>query len=250
MWRAPAWRTTAVAISPIGPAPEISTSSPRIGNASAVWTALPNGSKIAAISSSMPDQWCQMLVIGRATNSAKDPSRPTPRPMVLAHRCRRPARQWRQRPHTTWPSPLTRSPAWKSTTLLPTSTISPTNSWPTISGGWMVFAAHGSHDSMCRSVPQIPVLWTRIRTSLIPIVGSGTSRRTSPGPASGLTRASTGGRSARAGGAAALALGLALGLAARARRRAAGRARRRAARSTPGSGSGSGGRSRAARAPG
>ena len=62
--RAPAWRTTAVAIRPIGPAPVTSTSSPRTGNASAVWTALPNGSKIAATSSSMPGQWCQTLVIG------------------------------------------------------------------------------------------------------------------------------------------------------------------------------------------
>ena len=78
MWRAPAWRATAVAMRPIGPAPLMSTSSPRTGNASAVWTALPNGSKIAATSSSMPGQWCQMFVIGRATNSAKAPSRPTP----------------------------------------------------------------------------------------------------------------------------------------------------------------------------
>src|SRR6185437_8812533 len=36
----------------------------------------------------------------------------------------------------------------------------------------------------CRSVPQIPVLWTRIRTSLIPISGSGTS--SSHRPCSGL----------------------------------------------------------------
>ena len=50
-----------------GPAPVISTSSPRTGKASAVWTALPNGSKIAATSSSMPGQWCQTLVIGRQT---------------------------------------------------------------------------------------------------------------------------------------------------------------------------------------
>ena len=53
-----------MAISPIGPAPLTSTSSPRTGKASAVWTALPNGSKIAATSSSTPGQWCQMLVIG------------------------------------------------------------------------------------------------------------------------------------------------------------------------------------------
>ena len=49
-------------------------------------------------------------------------------------------------------------PARKSATLLPTSTISPTNSWPTTSGGWIVLAAHGSHDSMWRSVPQMPGL--------------------------------------------------------------------------------------------
>ena len=108
--RAPAWRATAVAMRPMGPAPVTSTSSPRTGNASAVWTALPNGSKIAATSSSIPGQWCQMLLIGRATYSAKAPSRPTPRPTVLAHRWRRPARQWRQWPQVTWPSPLTMSP--------------------------------------------------------------------------------------------------------------------------------------------
>ena len=88
-------------MSPIGPAPEISTSSPRVGNASAVWTALPNGSKIAATSSSIPGQWCQTLVIGSTTYSANAPSRPTPSPIVLAQRWRRPARQWRHRPQTT-----------------------------------------------------------------------------------------------------------------------------------------------------
>ena len=77
-------------------------------------------------------------------------------------------------------------PGAKSATLLPTSTISPTNSWPTTSGGWIVRAAHGSHDSMWRSVPQMPVLWTRIRTSLMPIVGIGTSRSSRPGPGAGL----------------------------------------------------------------
>ena len=55
-WRAPAWRTTAAAMQPIGPAPVMSTSSPSTGNDSAVCTALPNGSKIEATSSSMPGQ--------------------------------------------------------------------------------------------------------------------------------------------------------------------------------------------------
>ena len=129
-WRAPAWRTTPIAIRPIGPAPEMSTSSPWTSNASAVWTAFPNGSKIAATSSSMPGQWCQMFVIGSATYSAKDPSRPTPRPTVFAHRCRWPAMQCRHRPQVTWPSPLTRSPGWKSLTFEPTSTISPDELMP------------------------------------------------------------------------------------------------------------------------
>jgi len=45
--RAPARRATAAAIIPIGPAPVTSTSSPTRGNASAVCTALPSGSKMA-----------------------------------------------------------------------------------------------------------------------------------------------------------------------------------------------------------
>ena len=109
-WRAPAWRTTAAAMQPIGPAPVMSTSSPSTGNASAVCTAFPNGSKIAATSSSTPGQWCQMFVIGSATSSANAPGRLTPSPIVCAHRCRRPAMQLRQRPQTTWPSPQTTSP--------------------------------------------------------------------------------------------------------------------------------------------
>ena len=84
MWRAPAWRTTATAMQPIGPAPVTSTSSPSTGNVSAVWTAFPKGSKIAATSSSMPGQWCQMFVIGSATSSANAPGRCTPRPIEWA----------------------------------------------------------------------------------------------------------------------------------------------------------------------
>ena len=78
--RAPAWRTTAAAISPIGPAPVISTSSPSTGKDSAVWTALPNGSKIAAMSSSMPAACCQTFVIGSATYCANAPGWLTPTP--------------------------------------------------------------------------------------------------------------------------------------------------------------------------
>ncbi len=129
---------------PIGPAPVTSTSSPSTGNASAVWTALPKGSKIAATSSSMPLGWTQTFVIGRERYSAKAPARLTPTPFVSAQSCRRPARQLRQRPHTTWPSPLTIWPGWKSATFEPTSTISPTNSWPITIGVWMVRSAQAS----------------------------------------------------------------------------------------------------------
>ena len=46
--------TTAAAITPIGPAPVINTSSPSTPKESAVCTALPNGSKMAATSGSIP----------------------------------------------------------------------------------------------------------------------------------------------------------------------------------------------------
>src|SRR3954468_20551054 len=89
--------------------------------------------------------------------------------------------QLRQRPHTTWPSPLTRSPGWKSLTLSPPATISPTNSWPTTSGTGTVRCAQASQRWMCTSVPQMPVRCTRIRTSLMPYSGSGTSSSQRPG---------------------------------------------------------------------
>ena len=144
MWRAPAWRATAVAMHPIGPAPVTSTSSPSTGNESAVCTAFPNGSKIAATSSSIPGQWCQMFVIGSATYSANAPCRLTPSPIECAHRWRRPAMQLRQRPQTTCPSPLTRSPTSKSLTFDPNATTSPTNSCPIAIGTGIVFCAHAS----------------------------------------------------------------------------------------------------------
>ena len=131
---------------PMGPAPVISTSSPSTSNRSVVWTALPKGSKIAATSLSMVSSWwCQTLLIGSTTYSANAPGRFTPTPIVCAHRCRRPAKQLRQRPQTTWPSPLTSQPGWKSITFAPTATISPTNSWPTTIGTGIVFLAQSSH---------------------------------------------------------------------------------------------------------
>ena len=77
--RAPAWRATAIAISPIGPAPVIRTSSPTSGKLRAVCTALPNGSKMAPSSGVDVGVGCtQTLASGITTYSAKAPSRCTP----------------------------------------------------------------------------------------------------------------------------------------------------------------------------
>lgn len=101
--RAPACRATAAAMMPIGPAPVISTSSPTRGNDSAVCTALPNGSKIAAMSRSTSVRCTQTFDAGSATYSANALFRPTPSPTVARHRWRRPARQLRHLPHTRCP---------------------------------------------------------------------------------------------------------------------------------------------------
>ena len=65
--RAPTWRATAPAMMPIGPAPVISTSSPTRSKASAVWTALPSGSRIAPSSSSTSSGKGTMLNAGTRT---------------------------------------------------------------------------------------------------------------------------------------------------------------------------------------
>ena len=136
---------------------------------------------MAATSRSIPLRWCQTLVIGTEMYSAKAPGRLTPMPRVSLHRCRRPARQLRQRPQTTCPSALTTSPGKKSFTLEPTSATSPTNSWPTTMGTGIVRCAQSSQLYMCKSVPQMPVRSTRISTSLMPTSGSGTSSSQRPG---------------------------------------------------------------------
>ena len=64
---APAWRTIAAARTPIGPAPVISTSSPTAGHCSAVWVALPSGSKQDTTSSDIPAGTRQMLLAGTDT---------------------------------------------------------------------------------------------------------------------------------------------------------------------------------------
>ncbi len=67
MKRAPTWRVMAVAITPMGPAPVITTSSPAIGKDKAVWVALPNGSNRAPSSGSMSSGCTHTLLAGITT---------------------------------------------------------------------------------------------------------------------------------------------------------------------------------------
>ena len=96
---------------PIGPAPVIKTSSPKTSKLSAVCTAFPSGSLHDSTSSGMCGSQCHTFVSGIDKYSANAPGRFTPTPLVCAHKCLLPARQFRHRPHTTWPSPDTISPA-------------------------------------------------------------------------------------------------------------------------------------------
>ena len=99
-----------------------------------------------------------------------------------------PVRHCRQCPQMMWPSAVTSSPGLKSSwTSLPTSTISPANSWPSVTGGLTRPWAQGFQSAIWRSVPQTPAWCTRISTSDGPHVGFGTSRTVSPGPRTALT---------------------------------------------------------------
>ena len=124
-WRAPTWRAMAAAITPIGPAPVMTTSSPAMGNESAVWVALPKGSKTAPRSGSRSSGCTHTLPAGMTTKSANAPSRFTPTPLVWMQTWRRPARQLRHMPQTMCPSPEARWPTWTLVTSSPTSTTSP-----------------------------------------------------------------------------------------------------------------------------
>src|ERR1700674_274696 len=59
--------------------------------------------------------------------------------------------------------------------------MTPTNSCPITIGTGIVFCAHASQLYICMSVPQIEAFWTRMRTSLGPTSGIGTSSNPSPG---------------------------------------------------------------------
>lgn len=190
--RAPTWRHTAAAMQPMGPAPVMSTSSPVTSNSSAVCTALPSGSRIEAISSGMKSGSGRTLSAGMTSRSAKAPGRFTPTPLVFAQICACPRWQLRQCPQGMCPSPDTRWPTARPLTPGPRRSIVPAYSWPTIIGAGTVACAQASHFQMCRSVPQIDALRTRISASPGPGSGSGASVRVRPGPPGSLTSALTG----------------------------------------------------------
>ena len=89
--------------SPTGPQPRIATVLPARSCLLVAKTALPNGSWSVAISGgSFVRSLGQITDSGTTTNSAKAPSRSTPRICVCSHMCAWPVRQWKQIPHVTW----------------------------------------------------------------------------------------------------------------------------------------------------
>ena len=106
---------------------------------------------------------------GTSRYSASPPSISYPKSRKFSHRCSRPARHWRQRPHERTIEHVACTPTSTPSTPSPTAATLPANSWPRITPERTpaVFAP----EMMRRSVPQI--------------VFASTLRRTSPGPGSG-----------------------------------------------------------------
>src|SRR5438034_132501 len=105
---------------------------------------------------------------------------PRPNVPLSTHWLNQPLRQSRQCPQDVKKLETTRSPGLKRLTSLPTSSTTPTNSWPrtapTFIGVWPW--------RMCRSEPQTAPIVTLTRTSRDPLTdGLGTSMTlTSPSP--------------------------------------------------------------------
>src|SRR5665648_1013437 len=88
------------------------------------------------------------------------------------------------------PSPVASSPRSRPRTPSPSSTILPTNSWPTTSGTDVHIYEWDEWAQRTLSVPQMAVLSTRITTSPAPALGTGTLSSARPGPRWFLTSAS------------------------------------------------------------
>ena len=190
--RAPMCRTIAAAITPIGPAPVISTSSPTTSKRSAVWVALPNGSSTAATLSSMCAGTTKTFcggdhdVLGeRARAGDADAG------VVVAELA---ATALAVAAVPTGDVTLAGDPL---TDLEPDDIGA-----ERLDLAHELVADHHRHGDrrlrprvpsrMCRSVPQIDVLRTRISTSRSPGAGLATSSIHSPGSRRALTSALTG----------------------------------------------------------
>src|SRR5688572_21593762 len=126
---------------------------------------------------------------GTTTYSAKPPFTSTPRIRVFSQTWALPVRQAWQWLQTRWLSQETRSPTRNSVTPCPISTISPTNSCPSVTGGLMRLWDQPSQAWMWRSVPHTPARLTLSSSWLAPQVGTGTCRISAPGAAAALTTA-------------------------------------------------------------
>ena len=147
---------------PIGPPPATSTGSPGIGSRRRIaCNATASGSHSAAISGAMSDATRSRPRAGNNTSSAKPPSHTSPTKPSEMQRLARPARQCGHRPQGTRESATTRSPTLNPRTSAPTSTTSPENSCPGVTGSC---ASHIPVRKLWTSEPQIPAARTRIRT--------------------------------------------------------------------------------------
>ena len=145
VYRAAACRATAAAMIPIGPAPVTSTSSPSSGNDSAVCTAFPKGSKIAATSNGIVS-----AVPPDIRHRQRDVFRERARPVhPHAHRVRAQVPPPRQ----AVPAPPANHVPFAAHQIAREEIHDvraglhdpPTNSCPTAIGTGIVFCAHSSH---------------------------------------------------------------------------------------------------------
>ena len=129
--RAPACRTTAAAMSPIGPAPVTRTSSPRTGKRQAR-----SAPRCRTDRRWRPRRGPSRRDAARRSSPARRRGRRTRRPgRSRCSRCSGTADdgrrgRMRHRPHTMWPSTLTTSPTSRCRRRCPSSTTLPAISWP------------------------------------------------------------------------------------------------------------------------
>ena len=129
-----------------------------------------------------PDNGRQRHILGEGTVNVD-----VPIPVVLMHRCLRPARQLRKINDRTGRTPPPTRPPTASVTADPSSPRPHRRIRGQPATRCTVLRAHGSQPSMCRSRPQMPVASHLGRASPRPTPGIGTSVSSSPGPGLVLT---------------------------------------------------------------